>query len=79
MDVADISREVIAGEYLPPSKASPATNVTVTVKTRQAGNYTCNVSVFRASGDNITDVTTAPLVISGTIAMGQSVILSESS
>ena len=49
MDVAVLSREVTAGEYLPPSSTSPVTNVTVTLRTRQSGNYQCTVSVFRAS------------------------------
>ena len=49
VDVAFLSREVTAGLYLPPSNATPVTNVTVTLRTRQAGNYTCTVSVFRSS------------------------------
>ena len=77
VDVAVLSREVIAGEYLPPSTASPVTNVNVTLRTRQAGNYTCTVSVFRASKYNLSDATTAPIVISGRIAMAQSVILNK--
>ena len=49
VDVAALSRHVIEGQYLPPSTASPVTNVIVTLRTRQAGNYQCTVSVFRAS------------------------------
>ena len=71
VDVANLSREVIAGEYLPPSTASPVTNVTVTLRTRQAGNYTCTVSVFRASMINttnaLTDAVTLPISVSGTV------------
>ena len=75
VDVADLSREVIAGEYLPPSTASPVTCVAVTLRTRQAGNYTCTVSVFRASGNNLTNATTGPINISGKITMVQTVNL----
>ena len=67
MDVAVLSREVTAGLYSPPSTASPVTNVTVTLRTRQAGNYQCTVSVFRASGNNLTDATTSMISISGRI------------
>ena len=48
VDIAVLSREVTVGEYLPFSTASPVTNVNVTLRTRQAGNYQCTVSVFRA-------------------------------
>ena len=72
VDVADLSREVTAGEYLPPSTASPVTNVTVTLRTRQAGNYTCTVSVFRASGSNLPDATTS-ISISGRTTVALSV------
>ena len=65
VDVAVLSREVIAGEYLPPSTTSPVTNVTVTLRTRQAGNYQCTVSVFRASGSNLTNTSALPINISG--------------
>ena len=67
VDVAVLSREVTAGEYLPPNTASPVTNVNVTLRTRQAGNYQCTVSVFRANGDNLTNATTSPINISGKI------------
>ena len=67
VDVAVLSREMTAGEYLPPSTASPVTRVTVTLRTRQAGNYKCTVSVFRANGDNLTNPTTSPISISGKI------------
>ena len=69
LDVAPLTREVTAGLYSPPSTASPVTNVTVTLRTRQAGNYQCIVSVFRASGDNLTNTTTSPISISGRIAL----------
>ena len=69
MDVAVLSREVTAGEYLPPSTASPVTNVTVTLRTRQAGNYQCTVSVFRASMTSttnaLTDTTSATVSVTG--------------
>ena len=57
MDVSSLSREVTAGEYLPPNTTSPVTNVTVILRTRQAGNYQCNVSVFRSSGENLINAT----------------------
>ena len=63
--VVDLSRRVTSGEYLPPSTDSPVTNVTVTLRTRQAGNYTCTVSVFRASGSNLTDVISDPVPVTG--------------
>ena len=72
VDIDDLSREVTAGEYLPPNTTSPVTNVTVTLRGRQAGNYKCTVSVFRASGSNLTDSTTSPISISGRITMKQS-------
>ena len=59
VDVAVLSREVTAGEYIPGHTDSPVTNVTVTLRTRQAGNYACTVSVFRASGNDLNDVTSA--------------------
>ena len=67
VDVAILSREVTAGEYLPPSTASPVTNVAVALKTRQAGSYQCTVSVFRANGDNLPNATTSPISITGKI------------
>ena len=68
VDVADLSREVISAQYLPPNTASPKTSVTVTLRTRQAGNYQCTVSVFRASGNNLVSDATSPISISGRIA-----------
>ena len=69
LDVADLFREVTAGEYDPFITTSPATNVNVTLRTRQAGNYQCNVSVFRASmtADTIalSDVTTSTVSVTG--------------
>ena len=69
VDVADLSRQVTSGEYLPSSTSSPVTNVTVTLRTRQAGNYQCTVSVFRASmtstTNSLTDATTSPITVSG--------------
>ena len=60
MDVADLSREVTAREYVPTNTALPVTNVTVTLRTRQAGDYQCTVSVFRASTIGVTnDLTNA--------------------
>ena len=73
VDVAALSREVTAGEYLPSSTASPVTNVTVTLRTRQAGNYTCTVSVFRASGYNLIDAAASSISILGRITMAQSI------
>ena len=59
VNISVLFREVTAGLYLPPNSTSPVTNVTVTLRTRQAGNYQCTVSVFRASGENFTDVKTS--------------------
>ena len=73
VDVADLSREVTARQYTSTSTTSPVTNVTVTLRIRQAGNYNCTVSVFRASGTNLTDVTTAPVSISGWITLALSI------
>ena len=73
VDVAVLSREVTAGTYVAPNTDSPVTNVNVTLRTRQAGNYMCTVSVYRASGNNLTDATTSPITISGRITMMQSV------
>ena len=69
LDVVDLSREVTAGKYNPFITTSPATDVNVTLRTRQAGNYQCNVSVFRASmtADTIalSDVTTSTVSVTG--------------
>ena len=67
MDVAVLSREVTDGLYLPPSTASPVTNVNVTLRTRQVGSYQCTVSVFRASGNNLINAKTSSVNISGKI------------
>ena len=77
VDVAVLSREVTAGEYQPSSNTLPVTNVNVTLRTRQAGNYQCTVSVYRASMDALTDATALPIAISGKITMEQSVNLKE--
>ena len=74
VEVADLSREVSARLYLPPSTAAPVTTVTVTLRTRQAGNYQCIVSVFRASGSNLNDTTTAPIHISGWITLANALM-----
>ena len=71
VDVAVLSRKVTAGLYDPPSTAAPVTHVDVTMRTRQAGNYQCTVSVFRASGNNLTDSTTSPISVSGRLTMTQ--------
>ena len=65
VDVVDLFREVLASEYYPSSTASPATDVTVTLRTRQAGNYQCTVSVYRASGYNLSDALSAPVPVTG--------------
>ena len=69
VDIAVLSREVTAGEYLPPNTASPVTNVNVALRTRQVGSYQCTISVFRASGNNLSNVTTSPISILGKIAL----------
>ena len=77
MDASDLSRKVTSGEYLPPNTTSPVTNVNVTLRTRQAGNYQCTVSVVRASmtdtTSNLNDTTTSPISILGRIIMAQSI------
>ena len=75
VDVDDLSREVTSGEYQPSNTDSPVTSVTVTMRTRLAGDYTCTVSVFRTSGTNLTDATTSPISITGWVTMTQSVNL----
>ena len=67
VDVTALSREVTAAMYVPSSYGpeSPVTSVTVTLRTRQAGNYQCTVSVFRASGENLTDAVTPLISIAG--------------
>ena len=65
VDISTLSHEVTDAEYLPSNTTSPVTNVALTLKARQAGNYQCTVSVFRASGDNLTDVQTPPISILG--------------
>ena len=65
VDVAVLSREVTARLYSPPNTTSPVTNVNVTLRTREPGNYRCTVSVYRSSGNNLTDVKTTPLSVLG--------------
>ena len=69
VDVADLSREVASGQYLPPSTTSPVTNITVRLKTREPGNYMCTVSVFRASMTTTTNalnnVTSDSVLVTG--------------
>ena len=66
VDVVTLAREIIAANYVPTSDgSSPITSVTVTLRTRQAGNYTCTVSVFRASKSNLADAMTPPICIEG--------------
>ena len=68
LDIAQLSREVTAGEYSTSGESiasSPVTNVTVTLRTRQAGNYQCTVSVFRASGTSLSEVNTSSISVSG--------------
>ena len=67
VDVADLSRQVTAGLYIASGSeaTSPVTSVKVTLRTRQAGNYQCTVSVFRASGSNLTNATTSLIGITG--------------
>ena len=61
VDVATLSREVLVANYMP----VPKTSITVMLKTRQAGNYHCNVSVFRASVSKLNDTKTPLLSITG--------------
>ena len=82
MDVTVLSHEVTAGLYSPPKTTSPVTNVTVTLGTRQAGDYQCPVSVFRASmvegtTNILTSPKTSPITISGGMRMTQSVNVNE--
>ena len=75
VDVADLSRELSSAQYLPPNTDSPVTSITVTLRIRQAGNYQCTVSVFRASMTDttktLTDATTQPISIAGRVAFEQ--------
>ena len=71
MDGAMITREVTAGEYLPSNTSSPVTNVNVTLRTRQAGNYLCTVSTFRASGNDLANANTSSIEFSGVITLEQ--------
>ena len=77
VNVAVLSREVTAAEYQPSSNTLPVTNVNVTLRIRQAGDYQCTVSVLRVSGNNLTTVKTSPITISGRITIGQLVNLKE--
>ena len=81
VDVAVLSREVTAGEYQPSSNTLPVTSVTVTLRTRKAGNYQCTVSVFRASmvatTNALSDAEVSPIAILGRTTMAQSVNLKE--
>ena len=61
----DVFREVTAGLYNSSSNASPVTNVTLTVRTRQAGYYQCTVEVFRASTSNTTVATSIGVLVTG--------------
>ena len=67
MDVMDLYRdpEATATEYLPPSTASPVTNVIVTLRTRQAGDYQCTVSVYRTSAFSLTNAASATVSVTG--------------
>ena len=72
VDVVDLFREVHTTddrEYFRDSTTSPVTNVTVTLRTRQAGNYQCTVSVYRASMtfyiNALTDATTSSVFVTG--------------
>lgn len=68
VDVVYLSREVGAGVYQTEGAtvvSATETEVTVTVVTREAGGYQCNVSVFRSSGDMLSNAVSMPLIISG--------------
>ena len=70
--VSSVSREVLSKEYntSPGDESpSPATNVTVTMKTREAGNYWCNISVFKTSDSGYKYLLTAPIHIAGWIQL----------
>lgn len=59
VEIVSISRQVTDGVYVPELTASsPVTLVSVTLRTRQAGDYQCTISVFRASGANLSVATT---------------------
>ena len=68
VDVVELFREVHATEdreYFPNSTTSPVTNVIVTLRTRQPGNYQCTASVYRSSGSNLTNVSSALVPVTG--------------
>ena len=58
--------------YVVSSGLTQMTIVNVTLRARLAGEYRCTVSVFRASGHNLTDATTPSINISGAITITQS-------
>ena len=65
LDVIELNRVVLESTYLPP----PTNVVTnVTLRSRMAGEYQCNVSVFRASGSALEVASTPPLTIMGECA-----------
>ena len=61
----DVFREVTAGLYNSSSTASPVTNVTLTMRTRQAGYYQCTVEVFRAGANASTVATSTGVLVTG--------------
>ena len=68
LNIALLSREVTSGMYDASGGSivsTPVTNVSVTLRTRQAGNYTCTVSVYRTSGTNLSEVNTLSTSVSG--------------
>ena len=74
VDIFTISREVAASLYAVTNGAvtsAPMTIVNVTLRARLAGEYRCTVSVFRASGNNLTDATTPSINISGAITLAK--------
>ena len=70
--ISSLSREVFSKELDTSAggeSPSPATNVTVTIKTRQAGDYQCNIFVFKTSESDYMHLQTTPIHITGWIQL----------
>ena len=68
VNVSTLKREVSVEElYIPQGvgSTSPVTEVTVTMRTRQEGDYQCSVSVFTTTENNLVYGQTTPVSISG--------------
>ena len=71
LKIVELTRDVVMGVY-DYSSSSPVTKVSAKMKSlsrtsaaEAAGIYWCNVSVFRASGSNLTTIATPPVNVKG--------------